>query len=238
MLAVTGVIPISLGWWLNVISSVSHFIATSQGPLFPWSSKAKCCSFIMHFFSLVRKRERGTKKNDDSTIVTLRPLSVPGNSGRYEENEYWHPQKAPADVRVGHFENIHFGRVLATFAIFQPLWSHSEAPEVRKFPVPIPQRGTGNFTEVKKKYPTPLSGSVEGSHFFGPVNYMTCGVLVAYSICVCESTSMSGKNLLLMLDTPIFTECENINSTLREEPPKTETFYENLGRSCNLDDSE
>ena len=49
---------------------------------------------------------------------------------------------------------------------------------------------------------------------------------------------MSGKSLLPMLDTAVFTDCENMDSTLREEPPKTVIFHEKLGRSCNIDDPE
>ena len=41
---------------------------------------------------------------------------------------------------------------------------------------------------------------------------------------------------MLMLDTPVFTDCEKTNSTLREEPPKIVTFYDNFGRSCSIDD--
>ena len=39
-----------------------------------------------------------------------------------------------------------------------------------------------------------------------------------------------------MLDTPVLTNHENVNSTLREEPSKTVTFYDNFGRSCSIDD--
>ena len=49
---------------------------------------------------------------------------------------------------------------------------------------------------------------------------------------------MSGKSFPSMLDTPVFTVCENVDSALREEPNKTVTFYENLGRLCNIDDLE
>ena len=63
------------------------------------------------------------------------------------------------------------------------------------------KRSTGNFTEVEKECPLPTSGSVEGSHFLGPVNYMIFGVLGGYPIHVCESSSMSGTNFLPMLET-------------------------------------
>ena len=36
----------------------------------------------------------------------------------------------------------------------------------------ISRRSTGNLTEVEKEHPMSRSGSVERSHFFGPVNYM------------------------------------------------------------------
>ncbi len=65
---------------------------------------------------------------------------------------------------------------------------------------------------------------------------MIFGALGGHAILVCESPPESGKNLLSMLDAPIFTACENTDSTLREEPPKTVTFYDNLGRSCSIDD--
>ncbi len=40
-----------------------------------------------------------------------------------------------------------------------------------------------------------------------------------------------------MLDTPVYTDCENIKSTLREEPPKKVTFCGDLGHRCSVDDS-
>ncbi len=41
-----------------------------------------------------------------------------------------------------------------------------------------------------------------------------------------------------MLDTPVLTDRGDMDSTLREEPSKTVIFYEVLGHSCNVDDSE
>ncbi len=75
-------------------------------------------------------------------------------------------------------------------------------------------------------------------HFSGSVNCMIFGVLGGYPIHICESSLMSGKTLLPMLDAPVFTVCENVDSKLREEPPKTVTFYGNLGRLCNRDEPE
>ncbi len=100
----------------------------------------------------------------------------------------------------------------------------------------ISERSTEIFTEVEKGHPTLRSGVIEGSHFSGFINYVTFGALGGYPIHVSESSSMSGKSLLSMLDMPVFTACENMDSTLREEPPKTVTFYENLGRLCSIDD--
>ena len=90
---------------------------------------------------------------------------------------------------------------------------------------------------MEKEYPTPRSGSVEGSHYFRPANYMIFGEPGAYPIHVYESSSMSEKNFPPMLDTLVCTDCENMNSTLREEPPRTVTFCEDLGQPCNIDDS-
>ncbi len=87
----------------------------------------------------------------------------------------------------------------------------------------------GELYRSGKGYPTSSPGSIEKSHFSGSVNYMSFGALGGHSIHVCESTSMSGKNLLFMLEAPVCNACENMDSTLRDEPPKTVTFYENLG---------
>ena len=82
------------------------------------------------------------------------------------------------------------------------------------------------------------SGSVGRSHFFGPVNYMIFEAIGGYPIHVCGSSSISGKSLQSMLDTLVFADCGNMDSMMRKEPPKTVTFYENLGRSCNIDGPE
>ena len=52
------------------------------------------------------------------------------------------------------------------------------------------------------------------------------------------SDAWDKMHLLSMLDTPVLTACGNMDSTFREEPPKTVTFCENLGHSCNIDDPE
>ncbi len=62
-------------------------------PLFPWSSNAMCSNFIMYILSLVRQREEGAKKSDDSPILALRPLTIPGICGWNKESDYWHSQK-------------------------------------------------------------------------------------------------------------------------------------------------
>ncbi len=98
------------------------------------------------------------------------------------------------------------------------------------------KRSTGNFTEVEKEYPTSRSGSVERPHFFGPVIYMIFGTMWGYPIQVYEPLSKSRKNPLATLDMPVYTDRENMDSTLREELRNTATFYGNLGRSCNIDD--
>ncbi len=100
------------------------------------------------------------------------------------------------------------------------------------------KRNTGNFTEVEQEHSASRSGSVEKSYFSGSANYTIFGALGEYPIQVCESSSMSGKNFLSTLDTSDFTACGNVDPTLREEPLKTMTFYENLGRSCNIDHPE
>ena len=41
-----------------------------------------------------------------------------------------------------------------------------------------------------------------------------------------------------MVNAPVLTDRENVDSTLREEPSKTVTLRENLGHPCNVDDPE
>ena len=53
---------------------------------------------------------------------------------------------------------------------------------------------------------------------------------------VCTHSWACGKNLLSILDTPDFTDRENMNSTFREEPIKMATFHGNWDSSCNIDD--
>ncbi len=88
----------------------------------------------------------------------------------------------------------------------------------------ISKRSTGNFTEVEKKHPTSRSGSFERSHLFGPVNYMVFGTMWRCPIHVYEPLSDPRKNPLPMLNTPVLTDCEKMDSTLRKELPKTLTF--------------
>ena len=42
------------------------------------------------------------------------------------------------------------------------------------------------------------------------------------------SSSLTGKNFLSMVDTPVFTEYENVDSRLREELQKTMTLMKTL----------
>ena len=58
---------------------------------------------------------------------------------------------------------------------------------------------------------------------------MIFGASGGYAIHACESSSVSGKDLPLTLDAPVLTDHENMDSTCREELPKTVTFCEDLG---------
>ena len=100
----------------------------------------------------------------------------------------------------------------------------------------ISRNNMGDFTEVEKEHSTSRSGPVKRSHLFGLVNCMIFGTMLEYPTHVYEPLLRSGRNPLFKLDTPVFTDCEKTNLTLREEPPKTVTFYDNLGRSCSIDD--
>ena len=103
---------------------------------------------------------------------------------------------------------------------------------------PNSKRSTGNFTEVENEHPTSRSGSVEREvpPFWACQLHDLWSAVTIPPLCL-PAISESGKNSLLILDTPVFTDCKNMDSTLREEPPKTVTFYENVGRSCNKDHS-
>ena len=80
--------------------------------------------------------------------------------------------------------------------------------------------------------------AVDGSHFFGLVNYAIFGARENQLIPISRSLSACGKNLLSKLDASAFTDQENINSTLREEPPKMVTFHGNGDSPYNIDDPE
>ena len=89
-------------------------------------------------------------------------------------------RRNPPNVALDQLECTKFGHFSDIFAIFQPLWYHTEVPEKPKFLVKVPfdfKRSTGNFTEVEKEYPTSRSGSVERSHAFGSVNRMIFGTM-------------------------------------------------------------
>ena len=60
----------------------------------------------------------------------------------------------PTDVAADHLRCTHFGRIFAIFAIFQPLWCHTEVPEESEFPVKVPlefQEEHGEFYRSEKK---------------------------------------------------------------------------------------
>ena len=135
--------------------------------------------------------------------------------------------------------------ILAKFSLFLPSSSHCGATLKSRRSQSSwlkchtnSRKSTGNFTEVRKRHPTPRSDSFEMSHLFGPANYMIFGTMWIYPIYVYEPLLEPGRNLLPMPDTPVLTDHGNVDSTLREEPSKTVTLYENLGHPCNVDDSE
>ncbi len=90
------------------------------------------------------------------------------------------------------------------------------------------KKNTENFIEVEKRNPTSRSDSFEMSHLFEPVKYMIFGTMWRYPTHVYEPLLEPGRDPLLMLDMPVFSDCGNIESTLREEPPDTVIFYETL----------
>ncbi len=85
-------------------------------------------------------------------------------------------RRNPPNVALDHLECTNFGQFFVIFAIFQPLWCPTEAPEEPKCHL-ISKRSTGNFPEVEKENPTPRSGSVERSHPFGPTSCMIFGTM-------------------------------------------------------------
>ena len=66
-----------------VISSVSYFIAASQGPDFrhfsPGPSMLCAAILLCIYFPGASEREKETEKSDDSLTLVVRTLTVPGN---------------------------------------------------------------------------------------------------------------------------------------------------------------
>ncbi len=54
----------------------------------------------------------------------------------------------PTDVAADHLQCTHFGRFFATFAIFQPLWCHTEFPEEPKFLAKVPLEFQEEYGEL------------------------------------------------------------------------------------------
>ena len=77
----------------SVISSVSHFIAASQGPNFrhfsPDHPCAMCCNSIMYILSPVHQREGGADESNGSLTLVLQILPAPVES-----------QRRPGDVKL------------------------------------------------------------------------------------------------------------------------------------------
>ncbi len=83
---------------------------------------------------------------------------------------------------------------------------------------------------------TSIYEAVDGSHFFGLVNYTIFEAPENSLAHVSGLLPACGRILLSTLDTSAFTDPENINSTFREEPPKMAAFHRNCDSSCNIDD--
>ena len=83
---------------------------------------------------------------------------------------------------------------------------------------------------------TSIYEAVDGSHFSGLVNYAIFEALENYLVHVSGPLPACGRILLSMLDTPVFTDPENINSAFRDEPPKMAAFHGNRDSSCNTGD--
>ncbi len=83
---------------------------------------------------------------------------------------------------------------------------------------------------------TSIYGAVDGSHLFDLVNYAIFEAPESCLVHVSDLSPARGRILPSMVNTPVFTDHEDINSTFREEPPKIVTFYDNFGRSCSKGD--
>ncbi len=94
-----------------------------------------------------------------------------------------------------------------------------------------PSQTALNFPRAMPRNPWRKGGSdvtsiyeaVDGSHFSGLVNYTIFEAPENYLVHVSGPLSACGRILLSMLDTPVFTDQENINSTFRDS-------------SCSVDD--
>ena len=71
------------------------------------------------------------------------PPNIPGCPGTQPDK-----RRNLSDVGAGHLENTHFGQFFAIFAIFQPLWRRSEAPEEPKFPIKVSFDFQGEHEEL------------------------------------------------------------------------------------------
>ncbi len=83
---------------------------------------------------------------------------------------------------------------------------------------------------------TSIYGDVDGSLFSGLVNYAIFEALENHLVHISGSLPACGRVVLLMLETPVFTDRKNIDSTFREEPPKMAAFHGNRDSSCSIDD--
>ena len=143
---------------------------------------------------------------------------------------------------VGQLEDIHFDQFSAIFAIFRPLWNHTEGPEEPNYSVTVPLNSQeehvelhrsekeGINTEIWLCWWVPLFWACQLHDFWS--SGRTLHSYLQTVISVCE------KNLLSILDTPVFTDCENMNWSSREQPPKMVTVHENHSHPCNIDDPE
>ena len=156
------------------------------------------------------------------------PTNIPGRPGT--QSGVW---RNPAGVAPDHLQCTHFGRFFAIFCHFPtlvvPHWNPGGAKALSQSAIHFPKgaRGTGTGgpnIEIWLGQEVPPFWARQLHDFWDDVRVPHSSL---------RATFESGRNALPALDTPVFTNCENADSKLREEPPKTVTFYENLGRSCN-----
>ena len=151
-------------------------------------------------------------------------------------------QRNPTDVAADPLQCTHFGRFLLIFAISRPLRCHNETREEPRLLVKVPfnfqeEVPRGTLQRWKRAPNTKVWLCREVSLFWALKLYdFWDDVTITHSSL--QTTFKVWEEPLLTLGTPVFTDRENTGSTLRQEPPKTVTFHENFGRSCNIDDSE